>query len=348
MRTQPEGTRFYWATAANPGHRCPGAALLAVCLAAGALLVAGSASAQNPSAYPTKPIRIIIPFVVGGPTDILTRVIGQKLTEKLGQQVLADNRGGAGGNIAAEMTAKAAPDGYTLMLGTPGILTVNPSLSQVRFDTLKDFTPVTIAANLTSILVVHPSLGVKTGKELIQYAKARPGQLNYGSSGNGSASHLAMEMFNRAAQVSMRHIPYKGAAPAANDLIAGTVQVLLIGLPTVMPHVATGRIVALGVPTATPSPLAPGIPTVADSAGLPGFEMSNWLGFVMPSATPRAIVTRLNTEIVSIVRLPDVKAQLLKAGIEPTGSSIEEMAAALDAGLKSWPRIVKEANIKID
>ena len=305
--------------------------------------------AQTPPAnYPTKPIRIIIPFVVGGPTDILTRVIGQKMTEHWGQQVLADNRGGAGGNIAAEMTARAAPDGYTLMLGTPGILTINPFLSEVRFDTLKDFSPVTMASNLTSILVVHPSLGVKTGKELIQYAKTRPGQLNFGSSGNGSGSHLAMEMFNRAAGISMRHIPYKGAAPAASDLVAGTVQVLMIGLPTVMPHVATGRIIALGVPTPSPSALAPGIPTVAESAALPGFEFSNWLGFVMPSATPRSLVLRLNNEINTIVRTPDVRAQLLKAGLEPTGSTVEEMQASLEIGLKNGARLVKEAKITLD
>ena len=322
---------------------------IAAWLAMAITLTATHALAQTPAAsYPTKPIRIIIPFVVGGPTDILTRVIGQKMTEHWGQQVLADNRGGAGGNIAAEMTAKSAPDGYTLMLGTPGILTINPFLGEVHFDTLKDFTAVTMASNLTSILVVHPSLGVKTGKELIQYAKTRPGQLNFGSSGNGSTSHIAMEMFNRAAGINIRHIPYKGAAPAASDLVAGTVQVLMIGLPTVMPHVATGRIIALGVPTPTPSALAPGIPTVAESAGLPGFEVSNWLGFVMPAATPRSIVLRLNTEINSIVRTPEVRAQLLKAGLEPTGSTVEEMQASLETGLKNGARIVKEANITLD
>ena len=322
---------------------------IAAWLAMAIMLSATHTLAQTPPAnYPTKPIRIIIPFVAGGPTDILTRVIGQKMTEHWGQQVLADNRGGAGGNIAAEMTARAAPDGYTLMLGTPGILTINPFLGEVRFDTLKDFTAVTMASNLTSILVVHPSLGVKTGKELIQYAKTRPGQLNFGSSGNGSASHLAMEMFNRAAGINMRHIPYKGAAPAASDLVAGTVQVLMIGLPTVMPHVATGRIIALGVPTPSPSALAPGIPTVAESAELPGFEISNWLGFVMPSATPRSLVLRLNNEINTIVRTPEVRAQLLKAGLEPTGSTVEEMQASLEIGLKNGARIVKEAKITLD
>lgn len=332
---------------AGPRHR--GRTWMAAVLAAASLLTATHALAQTPSAnYPNKPIRIIIPFVVGGPTDILTRVIGQKMTEHWGQQILADNRGGAGGNIAAEMTAKAAPDGYTLMLGTPGIFTINPFLGEVRFDTLKDFAAVTMASNLTSILVVHPSLGVKTGKELIQYAKARPGQLNYGSSGNGSTSHVAMEMFNRAAGINIKHIPYKGAAPAASDLVAGTVQVLMIGLPTVMPHVATGRIIALGVPTATPSALAPGIPTVAESSDLPGFEVSNWLGFVVPAATPRSTIQRLNNEINSIIRTPEIRAQLLKAGLEPTGSTVEEMQANLELGMKNGARIVKEAKITLD
>lgn len=324
-------------------------ALIAGWIAAALIAAAPGAHAQNPAAnYPNKPIRVIVPFATGGPTDILARAIGQKLTERWGQPVLIDNRAGAGGNIGAEMTARAAPDGYTLLLGTAGILMVNPSLSAVRFDTLKDFAPIALTSNLGSIMVVHPSLRVKTVKELIQYAKARPGQLNYASSGNGSASHLGMEMFNRATQLNIKHIPYKGAAPGVADLVAGNVQVMLIGLPTVMPQVTAGRVVALGVPTLAPSPLAPGVPTIAESGGLPGFEISNWLGLVAPAATPRAIITKLNAEVVDLLRLPDVKEQLFKGGFEPTGSTIEQMASVLESGLKTWAKFVKEAGITID
>lgn len=326
-----------------------GLVLLAGWFAAAAIVISTSVPAQSPAAsYPDKPIRMIVPFAAGGPTDMLARAIGQKLTERWGQPVIIDNRPGAGGNIGAELASKAAPDGYTLMLATAGILAVNPSLSKVRFDTLKDFVPITLTANLTSIMVVHPSLQVKTVKELIQLAKARPGQLNYGSAGNGSASHLAMEMFNRVAQVSIVHIPYKGAAPAVTDLVGGTVQVMLIGLPTVMPFVRAGRVVALGISSSGPSPMAPGMITIAESGGLPGFKVSNWLGLVAPAGTQRSIISKLNTGIVDILRLPEMKERLLKGGFEPTGSTPEQFASYLESELRNWARVVKDAGITID
>lgn len=313
------------------------------CLAPGALLAQGAGGT-----YPGQAIKMIVPFVAGGPTDVLARAIGVRLTERWGQPVVIDNRAGAGGNIGAEAASKAAPDGYTLMLGTAGILAVNPSLSKVRFDSVKDFAPVTLTANLTSMMAVHPSLNVKTVKELIALAKSRPGELNYGSAGNGSASHLAMERFNRAAGVDIRHVPYKGAAPAVNDLVAGNVQVMLIGLPTIMPQVAAGRVVALGISSLKPSTMAPGLPTIADAAGLPGFEVSNWLGIMAPAATPKPIVARLNAEIVSILNRADVKEQLLKAGFEPLTSTPEHFAKYLEEELASWAKVVKEAGIKVD
>ena len=322
---------------------------VAVLLAAAMLAVATNAQAQNPVAsYPSKQIRMVVPFAAGGPTDVLARAIGQKLTERWGQPIVIDNRPGAGGNIGAELTAKAAPDGYTLMLATQGILAVNPGLGKVRFDTLKDFAPITLAANLTSMMVVHPSLQVKTVKELIRLAQRRPGELTYGTPGNGSASHLAMEIFNRAAHVNIRHIPYKGAAPAVVDLIGGTVQVMLIGLPVVMPHVTSGRLVALGIASSGPSPMAPGMITIAESGGLPGFEIRNWLGLVAPAGTPRDIIAKLNTEIVDNLRSPEARDQLFKIGFEATGSTPEYFASYLESELKYWAKVVKDAGITPD
>jgi tripartite-type tricarboxylate transporter receptor subunit TctC len=315
----------------------------ASCLAPAAVLAQGGAGH-----YPDQPIRIIVPFAAGGPTDVLARSIAMRLTEQWGQPVLVDNRAGAGGNIGAEAAAHASPDGYTLLLATAGILAVNPNLGKVRFDPLKDFVPVSLTANLTSLLGVHPGLKVKTAKELIALAKARPGQLNYGSAGNGSASHLAMERFKRAAGIDIRHVPYKGAAPAVNDLIAGNVQVMLIGLPTIMPQVAAGRVVPLGVSSLKPSPLAPGLPTIADAAGLPGFEVTNWLGILAPAGTPGAIVTKLNAEIVAILTRADVSEQLHKSGFEPLTSTPEHFASYLESELALWSKVVKDAGIKID
>ena len=321
-------------------------ALLALLAAGGA---APSVLAQaSAGAYPQQPIKIIVPFAAGGPTDVLARAIGVKLTERWGQPVVIDNRVGAGGNIGAELAAKAAPDGYTLMLGTAGILAVNPALSKVRFDSVKDFAPISLTANLTSLLAVHPSLKVKTARELIALAKSKPGQLNYGSSGNGTASHLAMERFNRIAGTDIRHVPYKGAAPAVNDLVAGNVEVMLIGLPTIMPQVAGGRVVPLGISSLKPSAMAPGLPTIADAAGLPGFEVTNWLGMMAPAGTPRPIVARLNREIVDILNRQDVKDQLLAAGFDPLTSSAEQFASYLESELALWGKFIRETGIKAD
>ena len=305
------------------------------------------AQASGLGDYPKQQIRIIIPFVAGGPTDVLARAIGVKLSERLGQPVVSDNRAGAGGNIGAEMAARAAPDGYTLMLGTAGILAVNPHLSKVRFDTQKDFAPIGLTAALSSIMVVHPSLNVKSVKELIALAKAKPDGLSYASSGNGSASHLAMERFNREVGVNIQHIPYKGAAPAVNDLLSGTVQVMLIGLPTIMPHVTSGRVIPLGVSTLKPSPLAVGVPPLAEAMGVPGFEVSNWLGLVAPAGTPKAIITKLSAEVMSILRTPEVRDQLLKGGFEPLTSTPEQFASHLESELNLWRKVVKDANIQI-
>lgn len=254
-------------------------------------LVSAAAWAQTSPAYPAKPIRLIVPFTAGGPTDILARIIGQKLNETFGPQVIVDNRPGANGNIGTELVAKSPPDGYTLLLASAGILTVNPSLrSRLPFDVTRDLAPVTLATSITNVLVVHPALPVKSVKDFIRLAQSRPGQLSYASAGTGSASHLAMELFKSTARVDILHVPYKGATPGITDLMGGHVQVMLIGLPGALPPVKAGRLKALAVSSLRRSPAAPELPTIAES-GLPGFEVINWLGVLAPAGTPRDIIT---------------------------------------------------------
>lgn len=309
------------------------------------LAAAGCVHAQG---YPAKSLRLIVPFSAGGPTDILARFLGQKLTESWGRQVVIDNRPGGAGNIGAELVAKSAPDGYTLLLATAGILTVNPHLfRKLPFDTLRDFAPVTLAAYNPNILVVHPSLPVKSVKELIQLARKRPGELSYGSAGVGSASHLATETFKSIAGIDIVHVPYKGAAPGVNDLIGGHVQMMLIGLPVALPHVRSGKLRALGVSTPKRSPLAPELPTISES-GLPGFQKINWLGLLVPAATPKEIVARLNAEVVRILRLPDTRTRLLAQGFEPVGGTPEQLTEYMKTELAKAGEIVKKSGIKAD
>ncbi len=288
---------------------------------------------------------MIVPFPAGGPADALARIVGEQLAQRLGQPVVIDNRAGAGGSIGAEMAARAEPNGYTLLFTTAGVVTVNPSLNKVPFDTMRDFTPVVLAATISSILVVPPSLHVVSVQELIRLAKSKPGELNYGSSGSGSASHLAMESFNRAAGVRITHVPYKGAAPAVTDLLSGNVQVMLIGLSTVMPFVRAGRLTPLGVSSLAPSPFAPDIPTIA-SAGMPGFEVSNWLGMFAPVRTNAAIIEKLNAATNAIMTLPDTKQRMGKDGFENVASNTPaQFASYVQSEIARWSKVVKEAGI---
>jgi tripartite-type tricarboxylate transporter receptor subunit TctC len=318
----------------------------ALCAGAAAILagLAPAASADEAASYPNKPIRLIVPFAPGGPTDALARAIGQKLAERWKQPVVAENRAGAGGGIGAELVARSPADGYVLMLSTAGVVTVNPLISPVRFDTMKDLAPVALASTISSLLVVPPSLNVHTTKELIDLAKSKPGHLNYGSSGPGSASHLAMELFDRAAGVRMQHVPYKGAAPAVTDLLGGNVQVMLIGLSTVLPYVGSNKLVALGVSSLEPSALAPGVPTIA--ATLPGFEVSNWLGVFAPAGTPVSIVNKLNAEINDIMKQPDTWKQISEDGFEPVPANTpQEFGKYVQSEITKWAQVVKEAGI---
>lgn len=319
------------------------ATTMAMC--APAIVRAQAASATPSLAYPVKPVRMIVPFVPGGPSDILGRALGQSVAERLGQQVVIDNRGGGGGNIGAEIVARAVPDAYTLLLGTPGILIANPAMGKVPFDTFRDFAPVMQVANMTSIMVVHPALPVRTLKEFIEYARARPGQLTYGTSGNGSASHLGTELFKQAARVDITHVPYKGAAPAVTDLLGGHLTVMLIGVPISLPHVRAGKLNALGIASLQRYPTAMDLPTLAES-GLPGFEVANWFAMLAPAGTPDHRITRLNAEFTTALRSTELRERLLRQGFESSSGTPAQFAAYLRAETEKWTRVVREAKIR--
>ena len=312
------------------------------------LVATAAAFAQASPAYPTKSIRLVAPFAAGGPTDILARAIGQKLTAAFGPQVLVDNRPGADGNIGTEIVVRAPPDGYTLLLASAGILTVNPGLhSRQPFDVVKDLAPITLTAAITNVLVVHPALPVNSVKEFIRLAQLRPGQLSYASAGTGSASHLAMELFKSSARVDLLHVPYKGAAPAVIDLMGGHVQTMLIGMPAALPPVNAGKLKALAVSSLTPSPAAPALPTIAES-GLPGFEVINWLGMLAPAATANEIIAKLNQAIVKALREADTHEKLASQGFTAMGGSPAQFAAYMRTETEKWAKVAKASAAKAD
>jgi tripartite-type tricarboxylate transporter receptor subunit TctC len=299
--------------------------------------------------YPNKPIRLIVPVAPGGGADITMRIIGQKLFEAWGQQVIVDNRPGAGGTVGLEIGARAAPDGYTITNGSIGPLAVDPSLhSKLAYDSLRDFTPIARAVSALNMLVVHPSLPVRSVKELISYAKANPGKLNFGSSGAGRADHLAGEIFNTRAGVKMQHVPYKGGAPAMTDLLAGNIQLIFATVSTAVTSVKTSRIRPVAVTSATRSDLFPDLPTVAE-AGVPGFVVDNWYGIVGPRAMPRSIVTKLHSGINSALESQDVKARLAPLGIFPfLLPTPEAFGDYLKSEIAKYAKVVKDSGARVD
>jgi len=316
---------------------------LLAALLLGCLPVALAAQAT----YPSKPIRMIVPYPPGGPTDVLGRIVAQKLSESLGQQVVVENRPGASGMIGSEMVAKAAPDGYTLLTNA-SIHVINPSLyAKMSFDALRDFAPVSLIAQVPLILVVNPALPVKSVQELIALGKAQPNRLNFGSSGNAAAPHLAGESFKIATGIQMQHVPYKGSAPALTDLIGGQVQLIFDSMPSAMPHVKSGKIRALAVTTAKRSPTVPDLPTIAES-GVPGFDISTWYGVWAPAGTPKDIVSKVAAEMAKALQQPAVRERLAALGAEPVGNTPEEFAAYCQAELAKWSRIVRESGAKAD
>jgi len=310
--------------------------------------MAGTATAQPAPAWPVKPVRIISPFAPGGGADITARAIGQKLSPALGQQVIIDNRGGAGGMIGVELAAKSPPDGYTLVLGTIGPIAINPSLyAKMPYDAQKDLIPITLAANALNVLVVHPSLPVKNVKDMVALAKARPNDLNFGSSGPGAADHLAGELFNFMTGAKMIHVPYKGGAPAMIDLVAGNVQLIFSTVSTAVGSIQSNRVRAIAMAGNQRFELMPEIPTVAEG-GLKGFEANNWYGMFAPAGTPKEITARVLDETVKALAAPDVKKRLLDSGIVATTSTPEKFAAYIDSETKKWAKVIKAANIKVE
>ncbi len=319
----------------------------AILHAACAWLVAGAAPAIAAD-YPEKPVRFVVGFAPGGPSDLIGRLIGQKLAEAWGQQVVIDNRAGAGGNIAAELVAKAPGDGYTLLLGNNSILATNAALyGKLAYDPVKDFAPAILVASQPNILVVHPSLPVKSVKELIAFAKSKPGQLNYASSGSGAAAHLSGELFKTMARVDMVHIPYKGAGPALNDVLAGQDQLMFATSLSVVPHIKSGRLRALGVTTAARMKSMPELPTIAE-AGVPGFEATTWHGIVMSSSTPAALVSRVNADTAKVLQMPDIRERFNALGGEIIGGTPDEFAAYIKKEIPKWTKVVRDSGARAD
>ena len=298
--------------------------------------------------YPSKPTRLIVPYPPGGSADILARAIGAKLGDQLGQPVVIDNRPGAGTIIGTEATAKAAPDGYTVMLGTVSSHAINPALNaKLPFDPVKDFTPVSLVASIPFVMLVHPSLPAETVQELIALARARPGQLNYASAGNGTSNHLAGELFKSMTGIDMVHVPYKGSAPALTDLLAGQVPVMFDLALTALPHVRSGAARGLAVTSKERSPVAPKLPTVAES-GVPGYEVSAWFGVFAPAGVPPAATQRLNAELVKVMRQPAVRARLASQGADALSSTPEAFSAYLKDEIGKWAKVVKASGMKLD
>lgn len=315
------------------------------------LLIAASTMASMPLAvaqtYPAKPLRLVIGFAPGGGADILARMITPKLGEALGQNIVIDNRPGAAGNIGIESVAKATPDGYTLLMGFPGLAT-NPSLyAKLAYDPLKDFAPVSLIGEVPNLLVAHPSVPAATVKELISLARAKPGQLNYASPGLGTSLHLAAELFKSLAKVDIVHVAYKGGAPAVADLMGGHVDIMFDVLPSSLPHVRSGKLKALGITSMRRSLLVPNVPTIAEDA-LPGYQAITWNGILVPAGTAGEIVTKLNGAIVQVLRAPEMKERLAGTGTDAVSNTPEQFAAFLRAETAKWSAVIKSAGIKLE
>jgi len=306
-------------------------------------LCAVSALAQD---YPTRPVRIVIPLSPGGTTDVPGRIIAQKLSEALGQQFFVENRAGAGGTIGTDYVAKSRPDGYTLLLTASPFVIAPHVYKNMPYDTLADFAPVIRIASGPYVLVVHPSLGVNSVKELIALAKKEPGKIDFASSGNGGAQHLVTELFMYMTGVKLNHVPYKGSGPAQQDLMSGIIKVSFVGTPIAIPHMKSGRLKALGVSTAKRSPEMPDVPTIAE-AGVPGYEAIVWIGMLAPAGTPREIVARLNGEIGKLIRTDDVKRLLAPTGMEPDPDTPAQFGAYLKADYDKWGKVVRDSGATV-
>jgi tripartite-type tricarboxylate transporter receptor subunit TctC len=315
--------------------------------------LASYACAQDPSAssgqgFPRKAVRVVAPFAPGGATDLLARLVSQKLSERWSQSVLVDNRTGAGGHIGAEFAARSAPDGYTLLVaGAPHAIGMS-LYKKLNYHLAKDLAPISNLATYPSAIAVHPSLPVKSIRDLVALAKARPGQLNFGSAGSGSPNHLALELFKTMAKVDMVHVPYKGGSgQMVGDLLAGQVQLASIGLPPAMPHIKSGRLRVIAVTGVKRSPLLPEAPTVAES-GLPGFDVTSWYGMFGPAAMPREVIARVNSDIAAVLAAPDTRERLASSGAEPAHTSPEDLAKLVREEIAKWATVVADSGARVD
>jgi tripartite-type tricarboxylate transporter receptor subunit TctC len=308
-------------------------------------LMASSVWAQD--AYPTRAIRFILPFPPGGGTDILGRLLAERLAANLGQPVVTENRGGAGGNVGAEAAARSAPDGYTIVLVAPS-LAISPTLySKLNYDPVKDFAPISLVATVPNVMITHPSVPAQTLQEFISHVRTRPGALNFGSGGAGTSNHLAGELFNLVTGTTLVHIPYKGVNLAMQDVLAGNVHLVFIGIPAAAPHIKAGKLRPLAVVAPQRSSALPDVPTVAE-AGLRDFEVTTWYGVLAPAGTPRPIITRLNAELVKVVHSPDVKERLAATGTDPRTSTPEEFADYIKREIAKWGDVIRKAGVKAD
>lgn len=306
-----------------------------------------AAHAAAPTDYPSRPIRLLVPFAPGGGADTLARIVTPKLTESMGQQWVVDNRGGAGGNIAAETVARAGPDGHTVFMGFSTVLTVNPTLYKLSFDVEKDLKPVTLLATAQYILVVHPSVQAASAKELVALLKQKPRSLNYASAGVGSPLHLAAELFQRRSGVQMTHIPYKGGGPAAAAVLAGEAHLIFGSVASSMPHVKSGRLKALATTGLKRSKVAPELPTMAEE-GYAGFDVTTWYSLMVPGPTPGSIVTRLRDEAIKALERPEIQQLMSKQGLEVATSTPQALAARIRSERKTWADVIKSAGIKAE
>jgi tripartite-type tricarboxylate transporter receptor subunit TctC len=308
---------------------------------------ATQATAQQ-SVYPNRAIRWIVPLPPGGGADIVARTVADRLSKNLGQQIIVDNRAGGGTVIGAELAARSAPDGYTWLLGTATTHAINASIvKRLPYDPIKDFAPVSLVAILPQVFVAHPSLPANSLKEVVTLARRRPGEINFASTGNGSANQLAVEMLKSYAKVSMVHVPYKGASPALTDLLAGNIQFMSTTIPPALPHFKSGRLKAFAVANAKRSALLPDLPTTAE-AGAPGVEASSWNGLIVPAGTPKEIIARLHSEVLAVMKLPEVRDRLLGAGVEPLVNTPTEFASYIDAETARYAKVVRESGARVD
>ncbi len=314
-------------------------------LAAGTAALPGAALAQ---AFPTRPITIVVPFSAGGTTDILARLVGQYLSTELGQPVVVENKAGAGGNIGGQYAAKAAADGYTLFMGTVGTHAINASLyKKMPFDPVKDFAPLTRVANVPNLLVVNPKQPFRTVPEMIAYAKANPGKINFGSPGNGSSPHLSGELFKSMTKVDLTHIPYKGSAPAVTDLLGNQIAIMFDNMPSVIPHVRSGKLHAIAITTSKRSPELPDVPTIAE-AGVPGYEAMSWFGMFAPAATPKPVLDKLSGALAKVLANPEVKKKIADQGGEPVNETPAQFATFIKSESAKWGKVVKESGASLD